>query len=312
MKPDRPILFNFYAFANGRENFYFGQLVRSGITDFSFKEFSRGRTISTLFDLYRVKKVRNEKIELVFDDSSISTYTDKHGRFQVSDQGHSNKILREVLLSSDDKVHPVDLLYPRKIHSIEAPTIVISDIDDTLLHSFILNKIKMFRTLVFNPVERRKAVLDMMMLLKRLAMEGASIFYLSNSEQNLYPLIYRFLRYNEFPPGPLFLKQLRGFTDVLLNRKLPKGNTHKINSLRRIIETFSGRKFILVGDNTQHDLLIYLQMAEEHKDKIKHIVIRKVHDKPSHEAIVEKAIEELKPYGIGIYYSDQFPSTLRF
>lgn len=313
MKRDLPILLNFYALTNGKTDFFFGQLVCSVITDFSFKEFSRSKTISTLLDLYRIRALPNHDIELIFDMGSVKTRTDRQGRFQLEvDLVPGKKILHQIVLNTGEEVSMIDGLYPFHIHHIDSPTIVISDIDDTLLHSFIRNKMKMFRTLVFSTVEKRRAVDDMMQLLKRLSTKGASIFYLSNSEQNLYPMIYRFLQYNEFPQGPLFLRQLRRLTDVVLNRKRPLGDSHKINSLRKMIKTFPDKQFILIGDNTQNDLLIYLQMAEEFRDQIRHIVIRRVHERKKHKLIVEKAMEELRPYNISVYYSDEFPSALTF
>lgn len=307
------ILLNFHAITNGKTNLLFGQLASSPIGDFSFREFGRKKTIRTLLDLYRLKMVRNEDVELKFDSGIVKARTDKYGRFQVTiDHEPDKNELHEISLGSGKTISVLEGLYPVGITHIASSTIVVSDIDDTVLHSFIGNKIKMFRTLLFKTVEKRKAVDDMMHLLKRLSKNDATIFYVSNSEQNLYPLIYRFLQYNQFPQGPLFLKNLRRLQDVVLNRKRPLGDSHKLSTLRKIFSHFPDKQFILIGDNTQNDLMIYLQMAEEFRTQVRHIVIRKVHERKSHELIAGKAADELKQFNIGVYYSDKFPATLNF
>src|SRR5690606_27071323 len=133
---------------------------------------------------------------------------------------------------------------------IEGDTIVISDIDDTLVHSFIKNKLRKFRTLMFTTMERRKAVARMQELLKSFTEKGAIPVYLSNSEQNLYPLIYRFLIHNDFPQGPLFLKQMRKLWDVIMNIKIPPKNIHTNTTLEEMLTLFPEKTFILMADNT--------------------------------------------------------------
>jgi phosphatidate phosphatase APP1 len=185
--------------------------------------------------------------------------------------------------------------------------IVVSDIDDTLLHSFIFRKIMKFKTLMFTTVEKRRAVVAMQDLLHKFTSKGAVSFYLSNSEQNLYPLIYRFLLHNNFPAGPLFLKKMRGLWDVIRNIKFPLRNIHKQKTLEDILEMFPEKKIVLMGDNTQFDLTIYLEAAEKFPVNIRYILIRKVIEKKSDEALRQKHGEALKKNNITLYYSETFP-----
>src|SRR5690606_23572521 len=122
----------------------------------------------TLLSLYRLKVISDEEIKLVFDDRIVTTKTDKYGRFQITiDHSPEQRVLREATLGSGERILILEELYPVRINHIKSSTIVISDIDDTLLHSFIRNKIKMFRTLIFKTVEKRRAVKDMLQLLQR-------------------------------------------------------------------------------------------------------------------------------------------------
>ena len=201
------------------------------------------------------------------------------------------------------------LLYLRKIHLVKSRYIVVSDIDDTLLHSHISNMLLKFRTLMFTSMENRKAVESMTKLVRSLHQMGAEPFYLSNSEQNLYPLIYRFLIHNGFPPGPLFLKQMRKVRDIFRSLTLHEREIHKTKMLEQILQLFPDRKYFLLGDNTQLDLRIYLRVAEKHPENVSNIIIRRVLSRGHDPDFLNQTSERLKSLGIGFYYSDTFPSS---
>lgn len=305
-----PILLSFYALSNGTSTLCFGQVTYTRINDLSFIEYSRRKTFRTLLKLYRTKAYANQKIVLIFTKGQIEVETNRHGAFYIKfeKQDIQGRIER-VLVKSGEEVRMIDGLYDRQIHYVEGDTIVISDLDDTLLHSFIGNKLRKLRTLMFTTMEKRKAVEKMQLLMKNFTDKGAVPVYLSNSEQNLYPLIYRFLKHNGFPQGPIFLKQMRKLWDLVMNVKIPPKNIHKITTLEEIVGMFSDKKFILMGDNTQQDLPIYLSAAEKFSEVIKYIIIRKVAEKKSDQTLINKSIEKLNEKGIGFYFADEFPTT---
>ncbi len=158
-------------------------------------------------------------------------------------------------------------------------------------------------------MERRKAVEPTLKLIQELYAFGTSPVYLSNSEQNLYPLIYRFLKHNKFPKGPIFLKEMRKLRDVFQGKKFPSKELHKLTSLNQLIRFFPTKKMILIGDNTQHDLDIYLRMAEKFPDNIKYIIIRKVINRQADDEVVAYSKNLLQQKGIGLYYGNEFPSV---
>lgn len=288
----------------------FGQVTYTRINDFSFVEYSRRKTFRTLLKLYRTKAYSNEQIILSFTKGHVQAETNRHGAFyfKFAKQDIQGRLER-VLIKSGEEVRMIEGLYDRQVHYVEGDTIVISDIDDTLLHSHISDKLRKLRTLMFTTMEKRKAVVKMQLLMKNFTDKGAVPVYLSNSEQNLYPLIYRFLKHNGFPRGPLFLKQMRKLWDLVMNVKIPAKNIHKITTLEEMIAMFPDKKFILMGDNTQQDLAIYLSAAEKFSQSIKYIIIRKVAEKKSDQTLIGKSIGKLKDYGIGFYFADEFPET---
>lgn len=305
-----PILLSYYALSNGTTTLCFGQVTYTRINDLSFTDYSRRKTFRTLLKLYRTKAYSNEQIALLFSKGKVEVETNRHGAFYVKVKKEDVQgRIEKVLIKSGEEVRMVDGLYQPGIHYIEGDTIVVSDIDDTLLHSHISDKIQKLRTLMFTTMEKRKAVVKMQELMKSFTDKGAIPVYLSNSEQNLYPLIYRFLIHNGFPQGPLFLKQMRKLWDVVMNVKIPPKNIHKMTTLEEVIGLFPEKKFILMGDNTQQDLPIYLSVAEKFSTSIRYIIIRKVIKKKSDETLIEKAREKLKASGIGFYYADEFPEA---
>jgi len=305
-----PILLSFYALANKKTTLCFGQVTYTRINDLSFNEYSRRKTFRTLLKLYRTKAYANQQITLVFTKGRIDTGTNRHGAFYVkASKDQIQGYIEKVLVRTGEEVRMVEGLYTREIHYLEEDTIVVSDIDDTLVHSFIHDKLLKFRTLMFTTVEKRKAVAQMQNLLKGFTEKGAVPIYLSNSEQNLYPLIYRFLKINGFPQGPLFLKQMRKLWHVVINVKMPPRDMHKITTLEEILTLFPDKKFILMGDNTQRDLAIYLSAAEKFHGSIRYIIIRKVIKKKSEENLIQRSIEQLQRKGVGFYYADEFPNA---
>jgi phosphatidate phosphatase APP1 len=312
MRISKPILLSFYGLSNGTSNVFFGKLAWSVVRDLSFKEYSWIKNFKTIVGLYRTRPIANVAFEMVFDNGVIKGSTDISGSFwcEVELDEKQTKLVEIKLLGSNESVLLTEDLYPNKIHAVDSHTIVISDLDDTLIHSFIKNKLAQIRTLLFTTVEKRKAVQDMAHLIKRFALAGADAFYLSNSEQNLYPMLFRFLTINKFPPGPLFLRQYIHMRDMVTRRLLGKKHSHKMTTLGKLMELFPNKKFILVGDNTQKDLSIYLKLADMFPDRIRYIIIRKVRERVQDIPVLQEARERLMKFNIPLHYESHYPEDL--
>jgi phosphatidate phosphatase APP1 len=308
MAAKNPILLSFYGISNGENAVLSGQLTYSSIKDFSFKDYSRRKTFRTLVSLYRTKPYADQFIVLVFDKGKVHLKTDAYGSFYGKTTTDLSKAqLQKVLLVSGEEVKIIDGLFPTKILSVDADYIIVSDIDDTLMHSYIYRKLLKVKTLMFTAVEKRKSVVAMQDLLKQFVLGKAAFFYLSNSEQNLHPLIYRFLNHHGFPFGPLFLKKMRSLWDVVWSVKFPFRNLHKEQTLVNLFTLFPDKKFVLMGDNTQYDLAIYLAAAEKYPNQLHSIIIRKVIKKVEDESLIRKYLTKLKSSNIQLFYASQFP-----
>lgn len=311
MREKKPVLLSFHAISNGSTTLVFGQLIYSYYRKFSFTDYSRMETFRRIAALYLANRCQGCKVQLVFDSATIEMKTDRNGLFFGKRKFRKTPTcLKEVHILGNTEVYIPENLFTRQVRHLDTHTLVISDIDDTLIHSFISKKLLKFKTLMLTRVEKRKTVDNVVRLINRLHEDGAALFYLSNSEQNLYPLIYRFLRQNSLPPGPVFLKHFRKMRHVLTGRKLPRKDLHKLEILEEIIQLFPAKKFILVGDNTQNDLSIYMQAATDYPKQINEIIIRRAVESERNQRIVDRVSKELKARGIGLHYAGSFPENL--
>jgi phosphatidate phosphatase APP1 len=312
--PNRiPILLSFYALTSEQETLIYGQLTYTSLADLTFTKYSTRKTFRTLLNLYRTKPYASQEITLHFAKTNVQATTDSYGSFSLkTNPSLAGNALENVTLANGKDVKIIPELYPLDVQNVYADIIVVSDIDDTLIHSFIYRKLLKFKTLMFTAMEKRKPVSGMQEILNKLTHLGASCFYVSNSEQNLYPLIYRFLIHNNFPMGPVFLKKLRSLWKVLRNIKFPLRNIHKDETLAELIDLFPGKKFVLIGDNTQHDLAIYLNAAQKYPKNIRYIIIRKVVEKQGDDIVIAKAKETLKNSITEIFYAKEFSVEFSF
>jgi phosphatidate phosphatase APP1 len=167
---------------------------------------------------------------------------------------------------------------------------VISDIDDTILVSHTTNFLKKIRQVMIKNAYRRKAVSKMALTYRMFEENNFPLFYVSNSEANLYPLIHLFLKHNGFPEGPVFLKQYKKWQELIDRQSINLMVNHKKEKIQNIIDFFSGNDFILIGDDSQQDTDVYTQVASLNPGRIKFIFIR-VTGKSANSAIQKKLDE---------------------
>jgi phosphatidate phosphatase APP1 len=155
---------------------------------------------------------------------------------------------------------------------------VISDIDDTILHSGITDW-KTAAQLTFLHNARTRKPLKGVAKLYQALQSGSDgrgrvpIFYVSSSPWNLYDLIDDFMELNGIPCGPVFLRDLGTDTGKFL--KTP-GHGHKLERARRLIERFPQLRWVLLGDSGQADAELYAEAAREFGERIAAIYIRDV------------------------------------
>lgn len=159
----------------------------------------------------------------------------------------------------------------------EASLGFVTDIDDTIKISEVVNKLNAVRRLLFLNEKTAQAVPGTAALYQILeahdGKQDGDIHYLSGGALDLAEAIYSFLDINGFPRGPVDLKKW-GFKKGDDN---PLQQTdYKQTKLRLLLKTYPKRVFICFGDSGEKDPEIYRQISEEFPGRLKAIFINNV------------------------------------
>jgi phosphatidate phosphatase APP1 len=188
---------------------------------------------------------------------------------------------------------------------------VISDIDDTVLHTNAANLIKMARTVFLGNAHTRLPFKGVAAFYRAL-FEGVDgnmqnpLFYVSSSPWNLYDLLSDFFNLQEIPIGPVLFLRDWGINEeeVIPSRH----RDYKYRVISRIMDHYPNLPFILLGDSSQEDPEIYHEVVHEYPDRVLAVYIRNVSrglERP--EAIQKLAEEVVKAGSVLIMAEDTVP-----
>lgn len=151
---------------------------------------------------------------------------------------------------------------------------LVSDIDDTVMVTWLPRPLLAFWNAFVVHQSSRQVVPGMPMLYQRLARQFPEmpVLYLSTGAWNVFPVLKRFLYKNGYPDGPLLLTDW-GPTNTGFFRS---GREHKERALRQLAETFPEHRWLLVGDDGQHDPSTYADFAAERPELVEAVVIRQL------------------------------------
>jgi phosphatidate phosphatase APP1 len=164
---------------------------------------------------------------------------------------------------------------------------VISDIDDTIVQSDVLHKLHMLMTLALSNSRTRKPFWGISAFYRALHRDRNPIFYVSNGPWNLYVPLLEFLQHQQFPAGPLLLR------DFGLRMSID----HKIKAIENILTTYPALPFILVGDNGEQDPEVYSSIMSRFPERVRAIYIRSVDPSPTRLRTIERLIEKVAASG---------------
>ncbi|MFK3980820.1 App1 family protein [Micromonospora sp. NPDC050397] len=163
---------------------------------------------------------------------------------------------------------------PVRVVDPEARFGILSDIDDTVMVTALPRPLlAAWNTFVLDE-HARMAVPGMAVLYERLvtAHPGAPVFYLSTGAWNVAPTLTRFLSRHLYPAGPLLLTQWGPTVD----RWFRSGREHKRATLAQLARDFPKVRWLLVGDDGQHDQEIYAEFAGAHPENVAAVAIRRL------------------------------------
>lgn len=181
---------------------------------------------------------------------------------------------------------------------------IISDLDDTVIHTGITSILLAAKLTFLENAKTRKPLEGVAKLYQALQCAGGDrpvnpIFYISSSPWNLYELLVDFLRLNEVPPGPLLLR------DVGLDHEKfvkEKGHGHKQEKALKLLDAYPQLPFVLIGDSGQEDPAIYAELARLRPGRILASYIRDVDPEISSslDEVAGKAIELSAKCGVSM------------
>ncbi len=240
---------------------------------------------------FETDEVRHSEVEIRVGDKVFTGETNDNGYYRIEHKtsGLLNQTNNEGWLSytitfvdhkeqknvAPGKVFQGSMLIP----NTRAEYGVISDIDDTILHTGVTSflKIRAIFNTFFTHVGKRLPLPGSPELYQKFhkgknGKERNPIFYVSNSPWNLFQYLNYFLDEKKFPRGPILLRELR----LNIFRKNKNEKPHKIKEIENIIKTYPYLKFILIGDCGEKDPIFYKEIAENHPDRILAIYLRSI------------------------------------
>jgi phosphatidate phosphatase APP1 len=164
---------------------------------------------------------------------------------------------------------------------------VISDIDDTIVYSHVIRKLRMIVGLAFSNARTRKPFKGVGAFYRALHAGSNPVFYVSKSPWNLYVPLVEFMEVQGLPAGPLLLR------DFGLRMK----KNHKTEAIESILNTYPKLPFVLIGDSGEQDPEIYSDIVRRFPQRIRTIYIRSVNPDRARLNAVENLISEVAQTG---------------
>lgn len=174
----------------------------------------------------------------------------------------------------------------------KATFMVISDVDDTVIHTGATRLWTILRLTFFTNVFRRRVLDGTTELYEKLREDGENpVFYVSSSAWNLYGMVTQILELGGVPRGPVMLQRL----GLANNRFVQEpGHRHKLAKVETLLAAYPGLNAILIGDSGQHDARLYVDAAHRNPGRVRAIYIRDVEpeQRTGDEAEVQRAVLE--------------------
>lgn len=229
-------------------------------------------------------EIRNAILEITVGENSFLVKTDKEGYYKL-DSSLIIPLASEADLWHIAKVKLVSIPW-RTIHfEIENRFIVpnqaqfgvISDIDDTILETRVNSvlKLKMIYLTFFKSAIKRNAFPGVASFFRTLQEQATGInpiFYVSKSPWNIADHLEAFFHLNHIPLGPLMLRDY----GLPYQQRPPDYKGHKFENIVKILQTYPALQFMLIGDNSEKDLDLYLGIWAVFQHQVRCIYIHNV------------------------------------
>jgi phosphatidate phosphatase APP1 len=303
----KPILKLYRGYANEQELIVMGHVFKPTNTqdyDFLDKNF---KNASSIISMFRIKTHANADVYLTLNGDKIHTKTlvDGYFKFCIPLDHNNNYGWNDYEVSI---IHESNTITTKEsyIRPYKGNLGIISDIDDTFLVSYTLNPLKKLYYLLFRNANSRKVFEDVVPHFQALSSAGRSengelnaFFYVSSSEWNLYRFLVTFTEIHKLPKAVLLLKDIKtSLTNFFWTGR--GGHNHKFDKIKHILEFYPNLKYVLVGDDSQHDPFLYEAISKIFPLTVKAIYIRQTGRNKKEK--VNKALKNLENMDVAVCY----------
>lgn len=248
-------------------------------------------------------------------DAATYVVTDSDGYFEV-------RLRFDSPPPTDELWHHVDLRLQAKgevevergevfIPPATARFVVISDIDDTVMLTGVVNKARMIWNLFFQEAESRTAFPGVAAFYRALhhgkaGDEKNPMLYVSRAPWSIYEVLERFFNLHRIPTGPVLFLREWGLT---LQRPLPRrARGHKRDLIESMLRRYDQLPFILVGDSGQRDPEVYAEVVRDFPGRVLAVYIRNVTKGGSRDEEITRLAQEVERAGSPLVLAgDTFP-----
>ena len=247
----------------------------------------RWRNFATFFRLIESDEVPYARLSARFGAALTELEADREGYFRVElAPGPRRAGWHELELESAEQPG-VKAIGRVLVPPDDARFAVVSDIDDTIVYSHVMSKMRMLLTIAFSNAYTRKPFEGCAAFYRALHAGKNPFFYVSKSPWNLYVPLAEFLELQGLPEGPMFLRNL--------GLRMPRD--HKCVAIEALLATYPRLPFILIGDSGESDPEVYGEIVRRHPERIRVIYIRSVNQQAKRLAAIEKLISEVAKTG---------------
>lgn len=230
----------------------------------------------------RRRPVRGARIKARFYGAEVAVETDRDGYFRV-EMAPGGPVPRDRLWHALD----IEMLAPARIRASAevyippdaAEVVVISDIDDTVMVTGVVNKAAMLWRLFVQDAGDRTVFPGVAHLYRalhagRTGAEGNPMIYVSRAPWGLYDVLETFFQRHDIPVGPiLFLREW----GVSWRHPLPRrARDHKRVLIDAVMALYARLPVVLIGDSGQHDPEVYCRIVAQHPGRVRAVYIRDV------------------------------------
>lgn len=216
--------------------------------------------------------VADEPVTVVLGERRVVTRTDRSGLVDVTVRGHGLPPGWHTVRLESGSAQPAKV--PVRVIGTTQRFGVVSDIDDTVISTHLPRPLIAGWNTFVRSESARDPVPGMATLYRRMLEADPQLpfIYLSTGAWNTAPWLARFLRRNGYPPGPMLMTDW-GPTNTGWFRS---GQDHKRSSLQRLARELPHVRWVLVGDDGQHDPKLYTEFATRRPDHVAAIAIRQL------------------------------------